>query len=79
MKILSKKIINHFQIADRYNQLRPGETHLAIRSFQQGFFAAMLLVDSLNVTDKEYCDIQDEVDEWFSQFEDSITKTSEIV
>jgi hypothetical protein len=79
MNPISRKIIKHFQHGDRFNQLRPGETYLAIQAFKQGFWAAMLLVDSLKVTDKEYCQIQDEVDEWFQQFVDEPTLTEELV
>lgn len=69
-KAIAKNIIRHFQSADRYNQLRPGETHLAIMSFFEGFTACMSIVDSIKLTSAEFEEVQKELDEYFDQFDD---------
>lgn len=70
-KVMTETIIKHFKRADRYNQLRPGETHLAIESFFEGFQAAMSLVESLKLTQDELTLVMNQVGEYFDQFEDS--------
>lgn len=77
-KEAKRLIIAHFKNGDKYNQLRPGETTLAIECFIQGFTAMMALTDELKLTKDEFDDVIHEVEDYFQQFVDSKTTTREV-
>ena len=74
-----KNILKQFKKADQYNQLRPGETTLAIHSFLAGMNAILQLATIDKLTREEFRTVLRELGDYFDQFEDSTTKTSEIV
>jgi cytochrome c5 len=73
-----KRVIAHFKNADRYNQLRPGETTLAIKCFIAGFQAMYSMTDSVKLTDKDFEAVIDALEDHFDQFTDSKTTTREV-
>lgn len=73
-----KMVLNHFKNADRYNQLRPGETTLAIECFTAGFRAMLSLSDSVKLTQKEFNDMIEALENHFDQFVDSKITTKEV-
>lgn len=77
-KDAKRLIIAHFKNGDRYNQLRPGETTLAIECFIQGFTAMFALADELKLTQADFDDVINEVEEYFDQFVDSKTTTRQV-
>lgn len=77
-KEAKRLIIAHFKNGDRYNQLRPGETTLAIECFIQGFTAMLGLTESLKLTEADFEDVVEEVEQYFEQFVDSKTTTREV-
>lgn len=74
----ARLIIAHFKNGDRFNQHRPGETTLAIECFVQGFTAMMLLVDSMKVTQEEFDEIIEKLENYFEQFDDIKVTTREV-
>ena len=75
----TKMVIQHFKNADKYNQLRPGETTLAIRCFVAGFQAMLGLTDSVKLDQESFENVVEDVEEYFDQFVDSETQTKEVV
>lgn len=73
-----KIVLSHFKKSDRYNQLRPGETTLAIKCFIAGFQAMYALTDSVKLTHKDFESVIDALEDHFDQFVDSKTTTSEV-
>lgn len=69
-KKVAERFINHFEHADRYNQLRPGETHLAITAFLSGFEACLSIAASLKLTSEEFEELKQILGEYFDQFAD---------
>jgi hypothetical protein len=73
-----KMALNHFKNADRYNQLRPGETTLAIECFIAGFRAMLNLTDSVKLTEEEFDAVVEALEDQFEEFVDSTTTTSQV-
>lgn len=73
-----KMVLSHFKNGDKYNQLRPGETTLAISCFVQGFTAMLGLADSIKLTQQDFDDVIKALESHFDQFVDSKTTTREV-
>ncbi len=73
-----KMVLNHFKNADKYNQLRPGETTLAIECFTAGFRAMLKLSDSVKLTEDEFNEMIEALENHFEQFVDSTTTTRQV-
>lgn len=63
-----KQIIKHFKRADKHNQLRPGETHLQIESFMEGFFACVSIVESFKLSEQEFELLMKDLGHYFDKF-----------
>lgn len=73
-----KIVLTHFRRGDKYNQLRPGETTLAIECFIEGIHAMLKLADSIKLSQKDFENMFDDLDAHFAQFADSKTTKREI-
>jgi len=71
-------LLKQFKKADQYNQLRPGETTLAINCFIAGMHA-ILELEVLDLSQEDFRQALADLGLYFDQFEDSTTKTREIV
>lgn len=71
-------ILKQFKKADEYNQLRPGETTLAIHSFLAGMNAILRLATIDKLTKAEFRMVLKDLGDYFDEFEDSTTKQKEI-
>lgn len=73
-----KLVLSHFKNGDKYNQLRPGETTLAIECFIQGFRSMLMMTEEIKLSQEDFDAVIEELENHFDQFVDSKTTTREV-
>lgn len=61
-----KIVLSHFKHSEQYNQLRPGETDLAVSCFTQGFMAMLNLAQTLKLSQQDFDAVIEALDEHFA-------------